>query len=109
MVREVVKTQAGILFDSATLQRYGMPSDTFHVSDLLQATLIPEGSKEGMMSLGRTVSNSSVNSTHKKDKLDACCPSVDQLKMRRFWWLLELWPLPHSYQDKEGVWRRRWR
>jgi hypothetical protein len=49
------------------------------------------------------------NVTELRDKEDALRPITDELKKKRMWWLLEVFPFVHSWQDAKGVWKRKWR
>ncbi|KAG8856463.1 hypothetical protein FRB96_006429 [Tulasnella sp. 330] len=40
--------------------------------------------------------------------VDANAPMYDQLQGHIFWWILEYAFLPQSWQDRHGVWQRRW-
>ncbi|EKM49551.1 uncharacterized protein PHACADRAFT_265089 [Phanerochaete carnosa HHB-10118-sp] len=39
---------------------------------------------------------------------DATAPLFDQLRLCRFWWLLELMPTNYCYQDGDGKWHDKW-
>jgi len=82
MVREVVASQCGILFDTAALVRNSISLFTFPGSN-------PPQDGDGSANLDQ----------------DALQPIHDELQLNRRWWLLELLPLHYSYQDAQGVWR----
>jgi hypothetical protein len=83
MVREIVTSQCGIIFNEEALDRYGidlsLPSKTSFSQKL-----------EDEMS-------------------DATQPLYDQLKLNALWWILEIIPTQYSYQDGEGKWYCKWR
>jgi hypothetical protein len=83
MVRQVVASQCGIIFDQAALAH----------------NLIP------LFSFSHTISADSGCRDTELDKLDAIQPIHDELQMDRQWWLLELIPLHYMFQDAQGVWR----
>lgn len=89
MVKEVMKTQCGILFDEAALKRSRIPRHVFPA---------------GVIDLP---SSNNLDGVH--DNEDALEPLHDELKASPLWWLLELLPLSYSWQDPEGVWHRTYR
>ncbi|THH07892.1 hypothetical protein EW145_g3071 [Phellinidium pouzarii] len=42
------------------------------------------------------------------DKLDACSPIYDQLKLAKYWWLLEYLPVRERMQLADGTWKKKW-
>lgn len=100
MLREVVSSQCGIIFDHEALQRLDFNPDQFNVGQL-HLQLQPQPQPQP------TESN--------PDTLEAETPLHDQLTMEvagwgaPMWWILELIPLQLSNQDGKGVWRTYWR
>lgn len=86
MVREVMTAQCGVIFDTDALHRESIPT-----GDFPPGTSTTAGSKELAM-----------------DSVDMDEPEYDQLKANWLWWLLEIIPLPYSWQDDQGVWHRKW-
>ena len=86
MVKEVVQSKCGILFDELALERAEI-----HIS------LLGESSENGPAPVDC-------------DTVDASQPFDDQLKLRLtnnpFWWIPEMMPLSYFYQDKNGGWQR---
>ncbi|KAF8158001.1 hypothetical protein B0H34DRAFT_674491 [Crassisporium funariophilum] len=80
MVREVIASGCGIVFDSDALVR-------------AKINLDPEPTVVGM----------------EMDAADALEPIHDELKLNVLWWLLEILPLSYSWQDANGVWHRNWK
>ena len=80
MIREVVASGCGILFDSSALLRANI-------------TLSPEPTSAEI----------------DMDMADAVEPLYDELKLDPLWWLLEIIPLQFTWQDADGVWHREWR
>jgi hypothetical protein len=77
MVREVMASQCGILFDDEALARNSIPTTiTFPPT-------LPELDD---------------------DKADAVQPIHDELKLNPLWWIVELFPLRYLWQDANGVW-----
>jgi len=86
MVREVITAQCGIIFDQRALSQY-------MVQTSLTGSPIRAGGHEKAL-----------------NALDVGAPICDQMRTAKgvFWWLLELIPLPETWQDKSGHWRRKW-
>jgi uncharacterized protein (DUF2235 family) len=40
---------------------------------------------------------------------DANAPMYDQLKVAKWWWIIELMFLPQRWQSPDGTWHKRWR
>jgi hypothetical protein len=83
MVREVVASQCGIIFDQAAFAHNFIPSFSF-----------PHAFSAG--SSGRNAD---------LDKLDAVQPIHDELQTAPSWWLLEVIPLHYIFQNARGTWR----
>ncbi|KZP18957.1 hypothetical protein FIBSPDRAFT_1045887 [Athelia psychrophila] len=95
MLREVVASQCGIIFDNEALQRLDFNYNQFIVAQLqLQPQPQPIEANQ--------------------DPLDAETPLHDQLTIKAagwgapMWWILELMPLEFSNQDGRGVWHTYW-
>ncbi|EIN07594.1 hypothetical protein PUNSTDRAFT_103627 [Punctularia strigosozonata HHB-11173 SS5] len=88
MVRQVLLAQCGVLFDSAAL-------DFLDISDAVFPPVSSSKASEKEL---------------QQDEADALAPNGvhDELKAIPAWWLLEIIPLPIRYQDKEGVWKKKW-
>jgi hypothetical protein len=84
MVRQVISSQCGIIFDDAALIRASIPVRTFP-----SASPIKANSEELVL-----------------DGMDALQPTHDEIKKDPLWWLLEIIPLHYSWQDEQGVWHR---
>jgi hypothetical protein len=84
MVGEVMKTQCGVIFDTAALQRQSIPTVT-----------LPGGTE-----------SENIPEVVQLDELDALEPVHDQLKKNVLWWILEIIPSTYTWQDVNGVWHR---
>jgi hypothetical protein len=82
MVREVIASQCGILFEDSAIVR-----DSIHPMTLFATPPKAE------------------TSANEVDSMDAIQPIHDQLKKRPQWWLLELIPFHYSWQTSDGIWR----
>ena len=75
MVREVIASGCGIIFDASALSR-------------AKITLEAEPTTSEM----------------EMDSTDALEPLDDELQRNILWWLLEILPFPYSWQDVNDVW-----
>ena len=62
---------------------------------------------QGSSSLGTPTPESSQDKA--EDTEDATKPLYDGLRKQPLWWILEVIPLPFSWQDAEGQWHKRWK
>lgn len=85
MVREVIASGCGILFDNAALARCHIPSN---VGPLLQE-------------IQNTPARPEFN------PLDAVQPLDDELVRNPLWWILEIMPMMFSWQDGDGAWHKK--
>ncbi|EAU86154.2 hypothetical protein CC1G_03365 [Coprinopsis cinerea okayama7 len=79
MVREILASGCGILFDLDAMARAN-----------IRVRLEPSASELIL------------------DDADALQDIHDELKRRKAWWLLEILPLHHTWQDAKGVWRKNY-
>jgi hypothetical protein len=87
MVRQVMASRCGILFDDAALVRCGIPNSVLLDGSCTKAT----------------------EEEKKLHDMHAMQSIHDQLKKAPLWWLLEIMPLHFSSQDEEGVWHVEYR
>jgi hypothetical protein len=87
MVREIVASQCGIIFNHHALRRAGV-----------QTSLLGSPTRAGVQEKAL-------------DRKDLGAPIVDQMKTKAgiMWWLLELVPISETWQEKSGHWKRRLR
>lgn len=99
MVREIIESQCGIQFDLAAMER-------LNVKPSLDFAAAPPSPPSN----GSTQSNSLLSADDiSADKHDALQPLHDQLSAQPLWWILEVIPMPFTWQDKLGVWRKKWK
>lgn len=79
MVREVINSECGILFDEEAFASLGLP---------LTDTTVP-------------------NPSDPADAIDALQPIHDDLVTTKIWWLLEVIPWRYSWQDSDGAWHSK--
>lgn len=97
MVREVVVSQCGIQFDAAMMEtmnvHVNLPAPDFFRPTSITLDPAPHPSDKDAAT----------------DKLDSTMPLHDELRIEPIWWILELVPLPFTWQDAAGVWHSKWR
>lgn len=137
MMREVVASQCGIEFDPEAMARFNVhmdfPTPSSEPVDLPMLTLnggaAGSNGKGGQFSADDVASPVSDNGgdgsgvgvgtgtgggaggtspAPSQDSLDCMQPTHDQLVASPVWWLLEIIPLPFSWQDKKCVWHKKW-
>ncbi|KAG6885643.1 hypothetical protein C0993_011777 [Termitomyces sp. T159_Od127] len=97
MVREVQQARCGIIFDEKALFRYGIPRVVFEANTI---TKVEEP----------TVPEQDAEREERLDSVDALQPMYDQLKVgNKLWWILELVPLTHVWQDQNREWHSKLR
>ena len=106
MVREVVASQCGILFDSKAMSimnvHVDLPPQSFFAAPIPSSSQ-PRNAPPTVQTPAPADRDASL------DKLDAVEPLHDELKLEPAWWLLEIIPFPFSWQDAKGNWHKRWR
>lgn len=98
MVREVVASQCGIQFDEAVMAKLNvhvsLPAPDFFLANSASNGSIP-GTKPSEQDCAA-------------DTVDATKPLHNELRLQPMWWILELVPLPFSWQDASGKWHKKW-
>lgn len=90
MLRQVLQSDCGIIFDNAALIRLNLPPITVPTPNAPSPTEIPDSQAD-------------------LDEVDALQPLHDELKITPLWWLLEILPMKFSWQDAQGNWHTTWR
>ncbi|KAG6898416.1 hypothetical protein C0992_004127 [Termitomyces sp. T32_za158] len=97
MVREVQQARCGIIFDEKALSRHGIPRVVFEADSVTKVEL-------------PTVPEQDAEREERLDAVDALQPMYDQLKVgNKLWWVLELVPLNHTWQDQNREWHSKLR
>jgi len=119
MVREIFRTNTGIIFRSIALARNGIdPNSLYPVvlsrpqaisdpSDRIQA--IPKVKASSKHAFEVSFQRESyeallAESEEELDRKDALAPIYDNLSNTKAWWLLELLPVRHERQDAGDEW-----
>lgn len=125
MVEQVIQSQCGILFDDDKLVNIGFKLSTLPLQPLATCGQIsldsrindPAASEAGATcnldigcSVVRELPNQPIpNPETYPEHLDAVAPLFDELKINKFWWLLEIVPVSYAWQDSNGVWHTKWK
>lgn len=127
MIRECFKTNTGIMFESDGLRNIGLDPDALYPEVLPRPAPIPLDPKTSLIqdippptpkvkaneetSLPN-FAHADTNATSLKprqteeelDLIDALSPIYDQLSLKWFWWILELFPVKQRYQKGDTSW-----
>lgn len=125
MVRECFKTGTGIMFNTEGLRKLGLDPSTLYPfvtprppalqprstlietipSVPLKERILARFKKQKRHGLEKPTEHVfSVGSEEEEELKDALSPAFDQLKLQRFWWILELFPLTLRYQRGDNKW-----
>jgi len=133
MVRECFKANTGIMFKTESLREIGLDPGTVYpvvlprpaaLFDRVQAQVVEKPSSTPFFKRVASVFRSAEEKnkdreTHAEKRSaqlsafvseedeelrDALSPKYDQLKMKKFWWVLELLPVSIRYQKGDDQW-----
>ena len=117
MVKQVVLSQCGILFDHAALRRADIDISTIVITDPHQPT-VGDFWKKGSKVPKSPSTESGREDADSHDDQDAAelWPSDqdvladchDALKGRKAWWMLEILPTKYAWQEANGKWNAKW-
>ncbi|KAI5998208.1 hypothetical protein EDD15DRAFT_2572829 [Pisolithus albus] len=97
MIREIFKTNVGILFHRSMFQQIGMDPSTLYPGVVPRPPAIPMDSHADL--------DVECVSEETEDLHDALSPVYDQLMRAPYWWILEVLPQKLRYQRKtNGTW-----
>ena len=117
MVKQVVFSQCGILFDHAALRRADIDISSIVFADPRQPTVgdfWKRGSQTTKHQLAEPVRENDDNASGGGDAeqwpidRDVLTDSYDQLKSQKIWWMLELLPMKYAWQEASGKWNAKW-
>ena len=124
MVREAVKSGCGVQFNPTAIGQWNIPLEEIRPSiahELSEATLYEMPTSQKHISYEEELHHSASEKTNRGsgagtlgveeafDNDDALKKEVDQLKKRRLWWILEILPTHHTWQDENDRWVGKWR
>ena len=99
MVREVIASQCGIQFDPKVMAELNVHA-TFPTPEIFNGAGSSSDASPGPRPSEQDTA---------ADKIAATKPLHDELKLDPIWWILELIPLPFSWQDAKGKWHKKWK
>ncbi|KAI0301178.1 hypothetical protein B0F90DRAFT_1817192 [Multifurca ochricompacta] len=117
MIREIVKARCHIQFDEAVLEEWRVPTTTILGEDLTRkmtrddhATLT-EGEMSTSSTLGKNAPapSPSMFTEQSLDAFDAVQKMGNALRDTPFWWIVELIPTYHEWQNERDEWIGKWR
>jgi hypothetical protein len=100
MVKEVVHSKVGILFDPVALAQAGL--DIAEMAKETKPTPHPASSVNPNPEVQPGDAQGDT-----MDEVDAKQNIYDQLVINKLWWILEVVPMGFSWQDANGVWHRK--
>lgn len=114
MVKQVVLSQCGILFDHAALRSADIDITNVIFTDPHQPSVGdywkkgPRNSKAPSPAPGsEDTDKDSASETWPADQ-DVLADCHDQLKLKKAWWILEMLPMKYAWQDAGGKWHSKW-
>lgn len=117
MVKQVVSSQCGILFDHTALRRADIDISTIVFADPHQPTVGDfwgegTGKSESPSTASGRGSGDHANGSKAAEPWpadqDVLTDSHDELKSRMIWWTLELIPMKYAWQEVSGKWNAKW-
>jgi len=114
MVKQVVLSQCGILFDHAALRNADIDISSIVFMDHNQPTvgdLWKTGShmtKSPSMTHGRENANGHDAAELWPMDHDVLTDCHDELKSKKVWWMLEMFPMKYAWQEANGKWSAKW-
>ena len=117
MVKQVVLSQCGILFDHAALRRADIDISTIVLTDPHQPTVGDLWKKGSSISESPTTESSREKADRQSDHdaaelwpadQDVVTDCHDELKLKKIWWMLEALPTKYAWQEANGKWDAKW-
>jgi len=116
MVRQCFLAGTGIMFNGQLLAEIGLDPGTLHPDVLrrpdpitferVDRSRIASDHSSGMVTI---VNKNMILTEEEEDLADILSPINDELALSKSWWFLELLPLKHRHQSKDGRWGWRTR
>lgn len=113
MIEQIIVSECGILFEDEELRNLGiiMPVKAAENGTTLDTPVIKEPDTVSNLqrcNVGSSGSATRLSSSSDPEFEDAIAPLFDDLQTTKAWWLLEIIPLPWSWQDEDGKWHVKW-
>ena len=110
MVRQCFLAETGIMFDAQLLAKTGIDPGTLFPTVLSRPDPVTfESADRSRIASDHSgtvtiVDKEMILSEEEEDLADILSPVNDQLSLAKFWWLLEIMPLTHKHQKRDGSW-----
>ncbi|THH01373.1 hypothetical protein EW026_g1303 [Hermanssonia centrifuga] len=104
MIRECFRTNTGILFLTKSLRDISLDPESLYPEvivrpePLFTPPILPAVAKKQKRAL----------TEEEADAIDALCPIYDQLRMKPFWWMLEVMPVKRWVRTEEKKWLKEY-
>ncbi|KIK27504.1 hypothetical protein PISMIDRAFT_28089 [Pisolithus microcarpus 441] len=112
MIEQVIASGCGVLFKDEGLKDLGITVQPVPAQAGKEAVAVASDVKPCDVKDLAPTSNSppgpSPTGVADPEFEDAIAPLYDKLQITKAWWLLEIIPLPWSWQDDNGKWHGRW-
>jgi len=113
MVKQVILSQCGILFDHAALRRADIDISSIIVMDPQQPTVRDFWKPGPRMRKSPSPVPIHEDADGNDEELwptdqDVLTDCHDQLKLTKAWWMLEMLPMKYAWQDAQGKWHAKW-
>jgi len=117
MVKQVIRSQCGILFDHAALRRADIDIGNVVLPGLRQPTVEDLLKKRPPTSESSPAASGPENGDHANGSgvaelwptdQDVLTDSHDELKSHKAWWMLEMLPMKYAWQEANGKWKAKW-
>jgi len=114
MVKQVVLSQCGILFDHAALRRADIDISTIVFTDPQQPTVGDfwkkgsHASKSPSAASGRESADGHDAAGLWPTAHDVLADCHDMLRSEKAWWTLEMFPMKYAWQEADGKWNAKW-
>lgn len=124
MVKQVVRAQCGIIFDSDALHAANIPDSVFTGPGFPVTPPPREKRWPGKQAGSSTGHGSNVSAGARPSSSDEDCeqprpvgldrqhavqPLHDELRRAPLWWLLEVLPMSYNWQEPNGRWHTSWK
>ncbi|KAG6330897.1 hypothetical protein ID866_8191 [Astraeus odoratus] len=109
MVHEITASGCGILFKDNELKALGITPAPISEQEVGSASALDAPSvKNGDIATIPHSDSSGGSQSSNPEFENAIAPLFDDLQISKVWWLLEMIPLPWSWQDDNGTWHEKW-
>lgn len=114
MVKQVILSQCGVLFDQAALRRADIDITNVAIIDPRQPTVGdywrngPRNPKHPSPVPSHEDADDGDEARTWPTDEGVLADCHDQLKSQKAWWILEMFPIKYAWQDFQGKWHAKW-